>query len=179
MPDPFFIFIFHFFAPKSIYMCAGGLAGGYLHPALAWALQLHPVTETYTQNHTHVCTQKHILLLVRIFARINRGFLMPLAVVWIWNWRAGSQIWQFGARCLGRAQFYACHYLKKPQTSIYQLSNCALQIRKLLYFFTGDILNDIMFMLLFYVYFHKWIDYETGTTKLLMVLLHLFFGNIL
>lgn len=97
-----FYFIYILLACVSIYTCEGGFAGGYLHPlvctrtAIAQALQLHHVTHTYTYNHTHMCTQKHILPLVRTFARINRGFLMTPAVVWVWNWSEGSQIWQRG-----------------------------------------------------------------------------------
>lgn len=84
MPDLIFIL---FFVCVSIYTCEGGFAGGYLYPvicthtAVARALQLHPVTHTYANNHTHVRTEKHILPLVRTFARIDRGFLMPPAVV--------------------------------------------------------------------------------------------------
>lgn len=76
-----------------IYTCAGGFAGGYLHPAvcthtaIALALHLRPVTapplkiHTHTHTHYHTHTRKHTLPLVRTFARIDRGFLKPLAAV--------------------------------------------------------------------------------------------------
>lgn len=78
------------------YLCVWGKICCWVFIPGTRALQLHPVTHTCTHNHTHVCTRKHILPLLRTFARINRSFLMPLAVVRLWNWSTGSQIWQPG-----------------------------------------------------------------------------------
>lgn len=179
----FYLFLF-FFTCESIYMCEGGFAGGYLYPvvcthtALARALQLHPVTNTYTHNHAHVRAEKHILPLMRTFARINRGFLRPLAVVRVWNWSAGSQIWQPGPGVWDAPHFgpVSRHYLQKS-SSIYLLNSCAIQIRKQ-NFFTGDSLHYIDCVVHICVYFQEWTDRETGRTTSVMVVLCLF-GNFL
>lgn len=142
----------------NIYTCEGGFAVGYLHPvicartALAWALQLHPVTHTYTYNHTHVHEQKRILPLVRTFARINRGFLMPLAVVRVWNWSAGSQIWQPGPGVWDAPHFrpVSRHYLQ-----IKTFNSRVLQIQKQSFFTSENVFYFLCCSHLSFVYISR------------------------